>query len=294
VQVRRFSRDLSSHAQLPLRKFRALTSKKLRTDSALVLSRLRRGAHREEDHELMPASVDPMGARRPRLPHPTRWARLLFLMLSLSLAVRMIVQAVPMVQDPAPLPLPYAYIPSPNCDDRPPGAEVTCIVLHATVEPTTEGTIGIFLNPAKRVSAHFVVGRDGRVVQMVPIEKRAWHAGVSVLESVRSVNDYSVGIEMVNLNDGKDPYTDAQMQAVAGILRFVRSHYTVPDARIVSHAQIALPAGRKSDPLNFDFDKIRALARIDAAHPAAMPPAIGDPGDTEGIVPAKTGDSLKR
>jgi len=181
------------------------------------------------------------------------------------------------------VPLAYAYVPSPNCDDRPPNATVNCIVLHATVEPTTEGTMNIFLTPTRRVSAHFVVGRDGRVVQMVPVEKRAWHAGISELDGVRSVNDYSVGIEMVNLNDGKDPYPEAQLQAVAGLIRFLRSYYTIPDARIVSHAQIALPQGRKSDPAGFDFDRIRALSHLEPAlspnlaNPPAVPPAEEKP-----------------
>jgi N-acetylmuramoyl-L-alanine amidase/AmpD protein len=124
--------------------------------------------------------------------------------------------------------------------------------------------MGIFLDPAKKVSAHFVVGKDGRVVQMVPIEKRAWHAGTSVLDGVSRVNDYSIGIEMVNLNDGRDPYPQPQMDAVAGLIRFIRARYPIPDERIVSHAQIALPAGRKSDPAGFDFAKIRALAQLGA------------------------------
>ncbi|HLJ54479.1 MAG TPA: N-acetylmuramoyl-L-alanine amidase [Chthonomonadaceae bacterium] len=171
---------------------------------------------------------------------------------------------------PAPIPLPYAFVQSPNCDDRPPGATVSCIVIHATVEPTTEGTEKIFLTPSRAVSAHFVVGRDGRVVQMVPIEKRAWHAGASVLDGVGKVNDFSVGIEMVNLNDGVDPYSEEQMQAVAGIIRLVRSRYDVPDARIVSHAQIAIPAGRKSDPAGFDFDKLKAMARAVPVPPPAQ------------------------
>ncbi len=158
------------------------------------------------------------------------------------------------------MPLAYSYINSPNFNDRPLGGPINCIVLHATVEPTTQGTIDIFLNPVREVSAHFVVGRDGRVVQMVPIEKRAWHAGVSVLEGTGNVNDFSVGIEMVNLNDGKDPYPLEQMEAVAGLIRFIRSRYNVPDSRIVSHAQIALPQGRKSDPLGFDFEKIKSMA----------------------------------
>ncbi len=159
------------------------------------------------------------------------------------------------------LPFAYPYHPSPNCDDRPPGVGVSCVVMHSTVEDTLAGTEQIFLTPAKKVSAHFVVDRDGHVVQMVPIEKRAWHAGVSVLDGVSHVNDYSVGIEMVNLNDGIDPYTDAQYEAVAGIIRFLRSRYNIPDSRIVSHAMIALPPGRKSDPLGFDFHRLYALAK---------------------------------
>lgn len=166
---------------------------------------------------------------------------------------------------PTLMPLPYDYVPSPNCDNRPAGATINCLVLHSTVEPTTEGTIGIFLNPARKVSAHFVVGRDGRVVQMVPIERRAWHAGPSVLDGTPGVNDYSVGIEMVNLNNGQDPYTDAQIHAVAGILRFLRSRYVIPDSRIVSHASIALPVGRKSDPVGFDFARVCTLAKTEAA-----------------------------
>ncbi len=159
------------------------------------------------------------------------------------------------------MPLAYSFINSPNYDDRPLGVLINCIVLHATVEPSTEGTINIFLDPVRQVSAHFVVGKDGRVVQMVPIEKRGWHAGLSVLESAPKVNDFSVGIEMVNLNDGKDPFPQEQMAAVAGIIRFIRSRYSVLDSRIVSHAQVALPAGRKSDPAGFDFEKIKAMAR---------------------------------
>lgn len=169
------------------------------------------------------------------------------------------------------MPLAYEFIPSPNFDDRPINSTVSCLVLHATVEPTTEGTIGIFLDLARKVSAHFVVGRDGRVVQMVPVEKRAWHAGSSVLEGAAHVNDFSVGIEMVNLNDGNDPYNEPQIQAVAGILRFLRSRYDIPDSRIVSHAQIALPAGRKSDPVGFDFERIRTLASQNTQQPVTPP-----------------------
>ena len=185
--------------------------------------------------------------------------------------------------DQAPMPLAYSFVASPNCDERPPAAEINCIVLHSTVEPTTEGTMGIFLDPARKVSAHFVVGKDGRVVQMVPIEKRAWHAGTSVLEGIGRVNDYSIGIEMVNLNNGKVPYPQPQLDAVAGLIRFIRSRYPIPDERIVSHAQIALPAGRKTDPEGFDFTKIKALARIGVPDSSGKPTPITGQADNHPV-----------
>ena len=153
----------------------------------------------------------------------------------------------------------YRYVESPNQDDRPWGADVDCIVLHATAEPTLQSTIDTFRSGASQVSAHFVVGKDGKVVLMVPLEKRAWHAGVSVLRGQPNVNDYSIGIEIVNANDGVDPYTSAQYVAVAKIIRRIRTCCDIPDNRIVSHASIALPYGRKSDPRAFDWPRLRRL-----------------------------------
>jgi N-acetylmuramoyl-L-alanine amidase len=153
------------------------------------------------------------------------------------------------------------YIPSPNQNDRSRAAKLNAIVVHATVTPTTEATVDWFLTPKSQVSAHYVVGRDGRIVQMVDDTARAWHAGVSELEGVKGVNDFSVGIEIVNLNDGKDPYTDAQYDAVAAIIRHIRDQYDVPDSRIVSHEFVARPPGRKSDPKGFDFPRLLRLAR---------------------------------
>jgi N-acetylmuramoyl-L-alanine amidase len=150
----------------------------------------------------------------------------------------------------------YAVIPSPNFNERPPGEVVDCIVLHATEQPLFVDTIKRFKNPETKVSAHFVVDRNGTVVQMVPLTKRAWHAGVSELAGVPGVNDYSIGIEMTNLNDGKDPYPDAQYRAVAQIIERIREHYIIPNDRIISHAEVALPPGRKVDPKGFDFKKL--------------------------------------
>ena len=155
----------------------------------------------------------------------------------------------------------YPQVASPNYDSRPWGERIDCVVLHATAQNEMSEATTLFAHRGAGVSAHFVVGRDGRVVQMVPVEGRAWHAGVSRLAGVGGVNDYSVGIEMVNLDDGRDPYTDAQYRAVADIIRLLRTRLTIPDERIVSHARIALPPGRKCDPLGFDFAKLRRMLR---------------------------------
>ena len=153
----------------------------------------------------------------------------------------------------------YHYIASPNVDDRPYGTTIDCVVLHSTAEPTLRSTIETFQDAQSQVSAHFVVGKDGTTVLMVPLERRAWHAGVSALDDRPNVNDYSVGIEMVNLNDGVDPYTNAQYLAVAQIIRRLRTVCDIPDNHIVAHAQIALPPGRKTDPKNFDWHRLRRL-----------------------------------
>ena len=69
---------------------------------------------------------------------------------------------------------------------------------------------------------HFVVSRDGYVIQMVPLEKRAWHAGASHLDGVSDVNSFSIGMKMVNTNDGRDPYTDLQYESVTQIIEQLR------------------------------------------------------------------------
>jgi len=98
-------------------------------------------------------------------------------------------------------------------------------------------------------------------VQMVAVSRRAWHAGRSALEGVPNVNHFSVGIEMVNRGDGLDPYPPAQIRAAARIVRVLRRHARIPDRRIVRHADVARPVGRKVDPLGFDIRAFRRLCR---------------------------------
>ncbi len=111
-----------------------------------------------------------------------------------------------------PGPLKLIWVQSPNYNRRPKDMAVDTIVVHSTVIPTTEKTVLAFCRVASKVSAHYVIGKDGSIVQQVSTFDRAWHAGVSKDVLGRTgLNDFSVGIELVNLDDGKDPYPEAQL-----------------------------------------------------------------------------------
>lgn len=147
------------------------------------------------------------------------------------------------------------WLQSPNCDARPPGVEVDTIVLHSTVEPTLRGTVAHFLKPASQVSAHFTIGKDGSIVQQVSTFDRAWHAGVSRdIEGREKVNGFSVGIELVNLNDGVDPYPELQLQALDNLIAVLVRRFEI--RYITSHEYIAQPKGRKSDPAGFPWTRL--------------------------------------
>lgn len=150
-------------------------------------------------------------------------------------------------------------IPSPNCDDRPPGEAIVLVVIHNISLPPGEfggpGVIELFTNrldPAAhpyyetiqglRVSAHFFIRRDGELIQFVPCSKRAWHAGVSCWRGRERCNDFSLGIELEGMDDL--PYTDAQYAVLTDLLATLRAAY--PIEAVTGHADIA--PGRKTDP----------------------------------------------
>src|SRR5262245_44270208 len=109
------------------------------------------------------------------------------------------------------------YCASPNCDNRPSDIDVDTVVLHATVLNTLDEVVERFADSESRVSAHYTIDRDGTIVSHVPEERRAWHAGRSKMKDGReSVNDFSIGVELVNLNDGHDPYPPEQIESLRG------------------------------------------------------------------------------
>lgn len=151
------------------------------------------------------------------------------------------------------------WVQSPNYNRRPDNAVIDTIVLHSTVIPTLEATTRAFYDTKSQVSSHFTIGKDGSIVQNVSTFKRAWHAGVSKDKLGReNLNNFSIGIELVNLNDGKDPYPPAQVEALQFLVlaltrRFPTLHY------ITSHEYIAVPHGRKSDPKGFPWPALQGL-----------------------------------
>jgi N-acetyl-anhydromuramoyl-L-alanine amidase len=167
---------------------------------------------------------------------------------------------------------------SPNSDSRPPGVPVDLAILHCISLP--RGVYGsdaggdaieqLFTNrldPAAhpsfadlaglRVSAHFLIRRSGSLVQFVPLEARAWHAGRSRWRGRERCNDVSVGIELEGVDDGA--FTGAQYGALAALLGAVRAR--LPLRQVAGHREVA--PGRKSDPgARFDWPRLlTALAR---------------------------------
>ncbi len=147
------------------------------------------------------------------------------------------------------------FIESPHYNRRPAGSKIWCIVIHATANSTLEGVIKWFQNPQSFVSAHYNIGKDGRIVQMVADELRAWHAGKSVWKGIEDVNNFSIGIELVNKNDGQDPYPPAQYQVTVALCKALMQKYGIKAEDIVSHKAISLSG--KTDPMGLDMDQLR-------------------------------------
>lgn len=136
--------------------------------------------------------------------------------------------------------------PSPNFDDR--SLPISMIVLHYTGMPDAASAIQWLANPASKVSAHYVVTEDGKVVRMVDEAKRAWHAGRSYWRGVEDVNSASIGIEIVNPGHewGYLPFPDAQIDALIPLVSEIMQRHRITRGNVVGHSDIA-PA-RKQDP----------------------------------------------
>lgn len=174
-----------------------------------------------------------------------------------------------------------AQVSSPNCDERPEGTAVTLLVVHSISLPPGEfggpGIVELFTNRldpdahpyyaqvAKlKVSSHFLIRRDGTLVQFVPCGMRAWHAGESSWRGREHCNDFSIGVEL----EGTDhsPYEAAQYTTLTRLTRGLARRYPITEA--AGHSDIA--PGRKTDPgSGFDWQRYRRLAGLGVQQRAA-------------------------
>lgn len=165
---------------------------------------------------------------------------------------------------------------SPNCDQRPAGTGIDLLVIHNISLPPDEfggpGIVDFFTNRLDtgthpyyeqlkdvRVSSHFLIRRDGRIIQFVPCRRRAWHAGASSWQGRTRCNDFSIGIEL----EGSDfvPFADDQYTSLARLTRLLQRTY--PILSIAGHSDIA--PGRKTDPgPYFDWPRYRAGLNSDS------------------------------
>ncbi|MEE9337723.1 MAG: 1,6-anhydro-N-acetylmuramyl-L-alanine amidase AmpD [Methylococcaceae bacterium] len=160
---------------------------------------------------------------------------------------------------------------SPNCDERPIKDDISLIVVHCISLPPDQFGGGYIdqlfcnqLNPDDhdyfkqiyqlKVSAHLLIKRCGEVVQYVPFDKRAWHAGVSNYKGKEQCNDYSIGIEL----EGTETidYTDAQYKQLNRVIKAILTQYPkLSTEHIVGHCDVS--PERKIDPGDsFDWDRL--------------------------------------
>lgn len=145
------------------------------------------------------------------------------------------------------------------------GRRIDMLVLHASGGvfngdlPTLRG-----MDPKRRVSSHYYVTRQGAIYQLVQDADIAWHAGASTYQGEWDCNRFSIGVEMENLENGFQEYTPPQLDAVHWLCIRKVEQYRIPFMRFVSHAMIAVPAGRKVDPRPpFDFPAFRDAVYAD-------------------------------
>ncbi|WP_341706601.1 1,6-anhydro-N-acetylmuramyl-L-alanine amidase AmpD [Halopseudomonas sp.] len=155
-----------------------------------------------------------------------------------------------------------ARCPSDHCNERPAGCEISLLVIHnislppsqfggGYVQPFFAGQLDPSIHPYfseiadLRVSAHFLIERDGTITQFVSCDRRAWHAGASVYGGRENCNDFSIGIELEGADDV--PYEDAQYTALVSLTKALQVAYpAIGNHRITGHEFIA--PGRKTDP----------------------------------------------
>jgi N-acetylmuramoyl-L-alanine amidase len=133
--------------------------------------------------------------------------------------------------------------PSPNFDARRPNF----VIIHHTSDDNAEESLDVLTDRERKVSAHYLIDRDGKLFQLVDEAARAWHAGQSYWGGQRDMNSASIGIELDN--DGAERFPEMQIDTLVALLADLKLRYGIPTANFLAHADIA--PGRKTDPSRF-------------------------------------------
>jgi N-acetylmuramoyl-L-alanine amidase len=152
-------------------------------------------------------------------------------------------------------PLRATPVTTPGADSLPPGdywvgttnfnlRKPNYVVIHHTAQSSAEQTLKTFTLPKTEVSAHYVIGRDGKVYHMLNNYLRAWHGGAGKWGNNTDLNSSSIGIELDN--NGAEPFAEPQIKSLLQLLALLKKNYAIPAANFIGHSDIA--PTRKNDP----------------------------------------------
>ena len=181
-----------------------------------------------------------------------------------------------------------AVAPSPNYGPRRGVAGPDILLLHYTGMPTAQGALDWLCASESGVSCHYFVFEDGRAVQLVKEEERAWHAGVSMWEGCDDVNSRSIGIEIANPGHefGYPAFPAEQIDAVIALCRDICMRHAILPQHILGHSDVA--PGRKQDPgEKFPWAQ---LAQSGVGHWVDPEPIGGETGLTVGAHGSRVAD----
>lgn len=139
----------------------------------------------------------------------------------------------------------------------------TAIILHHTASFNFNGELAWMQDPTAKVSAHYLIGRDGKIAQLVKDEHVAYHAGHSELDGKKYVNNFSIGIELTG-DTTKKPLTEEQWDSMVWLVKKLMKKHDIDAARVVDHRYIAPDRKVDLDPKNFDWERFyKELEAID-------------------------------
>ena len=127
-------------------------------------------------------------------------------------------------------------------------SKVIFIIFHYTGMKKENEAIKKLIDPKSKVSCHYFIKKDGQIIQMVPDLYIAWHAGISKWGKYKSLNRYSIGIEISNTGHrfNNESYFKKQINSVIKLSKFLITKYNIKEKNILGHSDIA--PERKQDP----------------------------------------------